>query len=215
MFFPWANTYGALAGTISSLVFMTWIGIGGLVNKVSTAVASPLNIDGCPSNLNSSAANMSVVSTTMSAILANTTAAATGGKSYEGVYRLYTLSYLYYTIVGTVTVVVIGLIVSFLTGYTRPSKVDPRLILPLFDVIFPCLPECILRPLRFGVDHKSKLCETTANGTYKVKVDDDDFEMNGIIPATRDEYQSSMSKDNAGYDSSMDFQEDSSTNTKL
>jgi hypothetical protein len=42
----------------------------------------------------------------------------------------------------------------FLLGYTRPSTLDPRLICPVFDVIFPFLPEKILKPLRFGVPHK-------------------------------------------------------------
>ncbi|KAH9498360.1 hypothetical protein Btru_008087 [Bulinus truncatus] len=56
---------------------------------------------------------------------------------------------------------VIGLVVSFITGYTKPKDVDPKLICPIFDIIFPFsfLPECIRKPLRFGVNHKDKYQE--------------------------------------------------------
>nr|KAG5709843.1 hypothetical protein BaRGS_032667 [Batillaria attramentaria] len=34
-------------------------------------------------------------------------------------------------------------------GYTKPSSLHPHLICPLFDVILPCLPEAVRKPLRF------------------------------------------------------------------
>ena len=42
------------------------------------------------------------------------------------------------------------------SGHKKPKDVDPRLIVPLCDVIFPfCyLPEKIRKPLRFGIEHE-------------------------------------------------------------
>jgi len=40
------------------------------------------------------------------------------------------------------------------TGFNDPKEADPRLQVPLFDIIFPFLPEKILKPLRFGVPYE-------------------------------------------------------------
>ncbi|CAG5116329.1 unnamed protein product, partial [Candidula unifasciata] len=145
MFFPWANKWGALAGLFTSLVIMSWIGIGTFVRKVSTAVKSPISVVDCFWNLNGTTPATSNFSTTTSNYSALTT--------NFSVDYIYTLSYLYYTAVGVTILVGTALIVSCFTGLTRPSSLDPRLICPLFDTIFPFLPECVLRPLRFGIDH--------------------------------------------------------------
>lgn len=39
-------------------------------------------------------------------------------------------------------------------GAQDPKEIDARLICPVFDVMFPFLPEKIRKPLRFGVVHK-------------------------------------------------------------
>ncbi|XP_067671677.1 uncharacterized protein [Haliotis asinina] len=70
---------------------------------------------------------------------------------------MYRLSYLYYSLVATVVVGVVGSIVSLLTGSVKPESLDPRLICPLFDKLFPFLPERVLKPLRFGIDHEGFL----------------------------------------------------------
>lgn len=44
-----------------------------------------------------------------------------------------------------------------ISGFNKPSEADPRLQVPLFDIIFPFLPEKILKPLRFGVPY-DKVC---------------------------------------------------------
>ncbi|KAK7501544.1 hypothetical protein BaRGS_00007348 [Batillaria attramentaria] len=155
MFFPWANSAGAFVGCIAGLVFMSWIGIGAFVHKVSTATPSPVITTGCKWSA-TIASNLTTTMATTASIVNNTTTAAVASDSDIPAYPIYTLSYLYYTITGATTVVVVGLIVSFITGYRRPSTLDPRLICPLFDEMFPCLPEVILKPLRFGIDHKDK-----------------------------------------------------------
>ncbi|KAL8588987.1 hypothetical protein ACOMHN_065769 [Nucella lapillus] len=162
MFFPWANSVGAIVGCITSLVFMSWIGIGAFWHKVSTAKLSPVFYTDCAyRNLNSTTITTTIttiVNTTLSPLSQTSPPPAMSSADPESIpaYHLYTLSYLYYTITGAMVVVVVGLIVSFISGPTKPSSVAPWLIIPLFDTLFPCLPECVLRPLRFGVDHTEK-----------------------------------------------------------
>ena len=35
-------------------------------------------------------------------------------------------------------------------GYKKPGEVERKYVIPFFDVLFPFLPECIRKPLRFG-----------------------------------------------------------------
>ena len=39
----------------------------------------------------------------------------------------------------------------YFLGLKNPKDVDPKLMVPIFDIMFPFLPEKILKPLRFGV----------------------------------------------------------------
>ncbi|KAK7501550.1 hypothetical protein BaRGS_00007354, partial [Batillaria attramentaria] len=153
MFFPWANSVGAFVGCLSSVAFMGWIGIGAFVHKVRTATPSPLVVAGCNWTEAVTSSNLTTTLTTTVSMLNNSTA-SDHAISEIPAYSIYTLSYFYYDIVGGVVVVIVGLIVSFLTGYTKPSSLHPHLICPLFDVILPCLPEAVRKPLRFGVNYK-------------------------------------------------------------
>jgi hypothetical protein len=39
-------------------------------------------------------------------------------------------------------------------GFRKPENVDPKFMLPVFDILFPFLPEKILLKLRFGVRYR-------------------------------------------------------------
>ncbi|KAL8559128.1 hypothetical protein ACOMHN_046176 [Nucella lapillus] len=169
MFCPWANSLGAFVGCVTSLAFTGWIVVGAFVNRVTTTTASPMVTAGCgwtnhttttPSSLSLisslSLHNVSIPTVTVGEAATVAAAAAADATKSIPAYSIYTVSYLYYTIIGALAVVVVGLIVSFISGATKPSSLDPRLICPLFDILFPWLPECILRPLRFGVQHEKK-----------------------------------------------------------
>ncbi|KAH3861726.1 sodium-dependent multivitamin transporter-like [Dreissena polymorpha] len=165
MFFPWSNTAGAYAGLIVSLVFMFWIGIGAYITEVTKTIPKArVVLSGCNWNLTTTAAtatvsaiNMSTtatpfittdIMTTMNSV--NVTVKAT---EHDGgiFFPLYSLSYLWYSATAVAVVVGVGLIVSFVTGANKPSEVDPNLQIPVFDILFPYLPEVILKPLRCGV----------------------------------------------------------------
>ncbi|KAK7475399.1 hypothetical protein BaRGS_00033349, partial [Batillaria attramentaria] len=146
MVFPWANKWGAISGLLTSLAFMFWIGVGAFIEKPPVDPTPPtLSTAGCLFNR-----NMTTVAPT------TTVAAVTTTTERSPVYLLYTLSYIWYGFYAVITVNVVGLLVSFATGYTKASEVDPKLMCPIFDIIPPfCfLPEAIRKPLRMGVVHK-------------------------------------------------------------
>uniref|UniRef100_A0A669CME5 Sodium-dependent multivitamin transporter n=1 Tax=Oreochromis niloticus TaxID=8128 RepID=A0A669CME5_ORENI len=101
MFFPWANPTGAVVGLVSGLVMAFWIGIGSFVMRMSVPTPAPaLNATALPLFDN-------ITTTVM------TTTAKPGS---TGVEALYSLSYMWYSAHNSATVVVVGLIVSLLTG---------------------------------------------------------------------------------------------------
>lgn len=187
MMFPWANTAGAYAGLFSSLAFMFWIGIGAQVVKPPIPKAS-INITGCNWNLTTTAATVTSLvnstATTVTTALTNSTTVETVTKSALEIaqekggvfYKLYTLSYIWYSFVAVLTVVVVGMIVSLITGPRKPKDLDPRLMVPFFDIVFPYLPEKILKPLRFGVRYDEMKLER--RDTHHTVKDVEDKEMN-------------------------------------
>ncbi|KAL1116569.1 hypothetical protein AAG570_005041 [Ranatra chinensis] len=54
MFFPWANTKGALVGSILAFLLVTWIGLGtqvAIANGYDSALQMPTSISGCHCNI--------------------------------------------------------------------------------------------------------------------------------------------------------------------
>ncbi|XP_076436062.1 sodium-coupled monocarboxylate transporter 1-like isoform X2 [Babylonia areolata] len=183
MFFPWANSWGAVAGQVVATTFLAWVGLGAFFNNVHTP-KSPTSVLAC--NWTALAAAASSTSTTiisntttistltrlnstfvqMSGDLINqdstttttTTAAATAAASDAGVLEpLYRLSYMWYTAVGMIIVWTVGLLVSFVTGPTKPDSLKPALLCPIVDVLFPWLPDACRKPFRCGRE-PSKVC---------------------------------------------------------
>lgn len=131
MFFPWANKWGAIFGHLGGLAFSFWIGMGAYIHKPYTPKA-PLSVEGCPFNVTTSIGPPTV---------------------HPEVFPLYRLSYMWFSAAGCMAVIILGLIISFLTGYTRPSTLDPRFICAWFDVWVPCMPKKLSRFLWCGVNH--------------------------------------------------------------
>lgn len=69
----------------------------------------------------------------------------------DGPLGLYRLSYLWYSAVGCFTVVIVGMIVSALTGFQNPRKLDPDLICNTGETMFFFLPRGVKEFLRFNV----------------------------------------------------------------
>lgn len=140
MFIPWANWKGAIAGTFSALFFTFWIGIGFQVEKKAGKIHIPkLNFttEGCES------LNTTLITTTTPA-----TSVPTDGGETLG---LYYLSYMYYSMVSCLTCLIVGVAVSALTGFNNPKKMNPALIVPLGDKLFPYLSKEWRNKLNFHV----------------------------------------------------------------
>ncbi|XP_025723706.1 sodium-dependent multivitamin transporter isoform X4 [Callorhinus ursinus] len=162
MFFPCANPSGAIVGLLAGLIMAFWIGIGSIVTNMASGMApSPPNISSfsLPSNL---------TSVTMTTLMPSTTLSKP-----TGLQRLYSLSYLWYSAHNSTTVIVVGLIVSLLTGGMRGRTLNPRTIYPVLPKLIALLPlscqkrfHCISYSQDLSVD-TATFPEKMSNGMLK------------------------------------------------
>lgn len=144
MFFPCANSTGALVGLAAGLVMAFWIGIGSFISRMPISVAPVINATAFPDMGNMTTAIMTTLITTK--------------PRPTGVQALYSLSYMWYSAHNSTTVVVVGLLVSFLTGPWKEKQLNPGTIYPVLGNLLFFLPE----------RYKEKLCCVTPLG-YKPK----------------------------------------------
>ncbi|XP_066266083.1 sodium-coupled monocarboxylate transporter 1-like isoform X1 [Branchiostoma lanceolatum] len=155
MFFPWANTIGAYAGMLVGFVMTFWVGIGA---QVWTPIVPkpPVSIAGCE-RLNETLANATTSAVSMATeLFSSTTEAVSDVTERPALAEMYNVSYLYYSLIAVLSVLIVGLIVSFITGAQDPAELDPRVISPFFDIVCCCFPGSCLRKLHCGVPHDDK-----------------------------------------------------------
>ncbi|XP_066122839.1 sodium-dependent multivitamin transporter isoform X1 [Saccopteryx bilineata] len=128
MFFPCANPPGAIVGLLAGLTMAFWIGIGSIVTRMGSGMA--------PSHFNESSFSQS---SNLSAVTLTTLTSTTLSRP-TGLQRLYSLSYLWYSAHNSTTVIVVGLIVSLLTGRMRGRTLNPRTIYPVLPRLLALLP---------------------------------------------------------------------------
>ncbi|KAJ8355414.1 hypothetical protein SKAU_G00182080 [Synaphobranchus kaupii] len=116
MFFPWANSIGALVGLAAGLIMAFWIGIGSFVARLSPPTPLP------PLNVTTGNMTTQVMTTLVSAI--------TTKSRPTGLQAIYSLSYMWYSAHNSTTVVVVGLIVSLLTGPMKEKDITPGHCVP-------------------------------------------------------------------------------------
>uniref|UniRef100_A0A8D3EEP5 Sodium-dependent multivitamin transporter n=1 Tax=Scophthalmus maximus TaxID=52904 RepID=A0A8D3EEP5_SCOMX len=132
MFFPWANSTGAVAGLGAGLSVSFWVSIGTILNRSSGSSSLPALICS-PRSFYMLIASLCSFSRP------------------SGLKRFYSLSYMWYSAFNCFTVILIGLIVSFLTGR---RDVTPGTVYPLLGKLLCFLPERL----------KKKLCCVTPLG---------------------------------------------------
>ncbi|KAK4878994.1 hypothetical protein RN001_007140 [Aquatica leii] len=121
MFFPCANSIGALVGGLISGSLIAWISIGTQINMAHGQIKfpqKPISLDGCDPNW---------VSEYLSVAL-------TSDNTQHDVklpFILFRLSYMYYTATGLITTVAVGLVVSFLTGCNKGQNIHTNLLSPV------------------------------------------------------------------------------------
>nr|XP_046268766.1 solute carrier family 5 member 6 [Scatophagus argus] len=141
MFFPWANSTGAVAGLGAGLGLAFWLGIGSIVTRSSSPRPLPPN---CRAVLLSDNTTSEIQTALVNVTLSRPT----------GLKRFYSLSYMWYSGFNCFAVILIGLIISFLTGPMKEEDVSPGTVYPLLGKLLCFLPEHL----------KKKLCCVTPLG---------------------------------------------------
>lgn len=167
MFFPWANSIGAVVGLVAGLIMAFWIGIGSFVMNMSRP--SPLP----PLNATSSPLFDNMTTVVM------TTLASTAKPRPTGVEALYSLSYMWYSAHNSATVVVVGLIISLLTGPMKEKELTPGTVYPVLGTLLFFLPE----------RYREKLCCVTPLALKPKEINTQPYQMakkdsNGSAPCT-------------------------------
>ncbi|XP_060516657.1 sodium-coupled monocarboxylate transporter 1-like isoform X2 [Cylas formicarius] len=123
MLVPWANSYGAVCGAIAGAL------MAGLVSFGTQSVAAaklvvphklPVSVDGCYDKYG-----------------IGTNATIIEYPDESNIFSLFRLSYLWITPIGVSTVLFVGISVSFLTGKTNISSLDPDVISPVCQWMLP------------------------------------------------------------------------------
>ncbi|XP_015913622.1 sodium-coupled monocarboxylate transporter 2 isoform X2 [Parasteatoda tepidariorum] len=112
MFFPCANAVGAAVGLLSGFVVSMWFGMGAFASQPYTPEA-PRSYESC------SYYNITSIDVQNITLGYN-----------DDIFPPYKLSYLWLSSVGFVVVLIVGLLVSFITGATKGENIDPRLLSP-------------------------------------------------------------------------------------
>ncbi|CAF2418697.1 unnamed protein product [Rotaria sp. Silwood2] len=132
-FFPQANSRGGFIGFLASLFLQLWIFLGAqITRKQMKSERLPLSVANC-------------------SIPVNITIPITTPIEPNPLLGLYSISYMWYTPIAVSTVIIVGLIVSYLTHPLKPNEIDPKLIIPIGDVCCCFLPKRIRDWLRCGV----------------------------------------------------------------
>ncbi|KAJ8397681.1 hypothetical protein AAFF_G00436800 [Aldrovandia affinis] len=176
MFFPWANSIGALTGLAAGLIMAFWIGIGSFVMRVpAPTILPPLNATALPGVGNMTTAAMTTL-----------VRAVTAKSRPKGLQAFYSLSYMWYSAHNSTTVVIVGLIVSLLTGPMKEKDLTPGTVYPVLGNLLFFLPErykeklCCVTPLvqkAKEIDtHQYKMAQKDSNGVALSKEEDNKTE---------------------------------------
>lgn len=114
MLIPWSNNFGAIAGTICGYALSAWIAFGTSAASASGKLSShtlSVSTDGCPANI--------------------TIVPDVPEPDDSDVFPLYRLSYMWLTMIGFLTVMVVGTLTSLVTGPRNLRTIDPDLISPV------------------------------------------------------------------------------------
>lgn len=148
MFMPWINHWGALVGLIGGWVCTGWIAISALsyASYPGTTEKLPLSTDSCRNTSTITSMTLpnftQTINTTpmfeasadrrsMVTELMNTAMSPEDGPTLH--YTLYSIAPFYYGVFGFITCILIGHIVSLITGFNKPSKANPMLFVPMFN----------------------------------------------------------------------------------
>lgn len=144
MFMPFANKYGATSGFLLGVVLQTWILFGQKWFNPGLACTPSykgngmgpnrdgLSVDTCPADWN--------VTITPRGDLSDCI-------GMTGYLQMYQLSWLWNPVVGWLTVVVFGIVISLLTGREKPENLKPGMLSPNIMLLFCYWPSFMRTPI--------------------------------------------------------------------
>ncbi|PWA14708.1 hypothetical protein CCH79_00014369 [Gambusia affinis] len=117
---PLANSKGALSGLLSGMALSLWVGIGAQIYPPFNALSQPLPLstDGC----NFTTAHGSNWTSTALPIQNFTSVAPVDHRNKSVLTDLYSLSYLYFSPLGTITAIGVGLVIKRRSGHLDLKK---------------------------------------------------------------------------------------------
>ncbi|XP_040059071.2 sodium-coupled monocarboxylate transporter 1 [Gasterosteus aculeatus] len=130
MLFRTSNSTGGLVGMTLGLLLTLWVGIGGQIFPPTADMTIPLNISiaGC----NNTMGQNYTTSAPWTSAAPPTSLPDVRPPLADS---WYSLSYLYFSLLGTLTTVVCGLLVSMITGGCKQEKMNPELFVRMSDFI--------------------------------------------------------------------------------
>lgn len=130
---PFANSKGALSGLVTGLVVSLWLGIGAQIKPPPPSLTRPLSLttEGCNFTAIGNPNWTSTALPTQSAPITTSPLDSIDSKP-QPADNLYSLSYLYFSPIGTIIAISVGLLVSLLTGGRR-LNVESKLTLEKED----------------------------------------------------------------------------------
>ncbi|XP_020796128.2 sodium-coupled monocarboxylate transporter 1 [Boleophthalmus pectinirostris] len=135
MFFRTPNSIGSLSGMIIGLVLTLWVGIGSQIYPPTAdkTLPLPLSTVGC----NSTISQNYTTQTPWTSTVPMTTLPSVRPPLADS---WYSLSYLYFAVVGVLVTVVSGLLISIATGGCKQEKLHPDLFVKTSDLF--CFRSC-------------------------------------------------------------------------
>ncbi|XP_072526641.1 sodium-coupled monocarboxylate transporter 2 isoform X2 [Salminus brasiliensis] len=143
--FPFTNSKGAIGGLLLGITLSFWAAVGAFIYPVSPSYTNPLFL---------STANCTLLNSTAAAVTQTPLLMSTSANSDRSVLAesWYSMSYLYYSTVGFLATVIGGLLITLLTGPSKPQEVKPWLIRPVCNLFCFCS-EKYRRLCWCGVNH--------------------------------------------------------------
>jgi len=144
MYFPWANSVGAIVGLITSVTIMFWIGFGAMIMRAQGLIVyarKSVTTEGCD-----------FINATITSMMTNATTLIPDEQPVtDEPLAVYGLSYQWYSFGGFILVIVVGLISSAIKGFQDPKTLDPDLVFNTGETLFWYLPKNAREFLRFNV----------------------------------------------------------------
>lgn len=91
--------------------------------------------------------------------------------SNDNVFFLYRISFMWYSAIGYLVTVILGLIVSLLTGAENPENLNEDLLSPPIREILQKLPRGLKEALNIPLKLKQNNCSAVAKGVVNIAVD--------------------------------------------